>query len=106
MRIGRSRRWSGKRLEELSLRDIGVNLLAIERDGRFAHRDLRPSARPCCRRGDVLLVDLFGADGRDGEALRAVQARTASRCREGGDYFVDRSQEVGMVEVMLPADSS
>ena len=39
----------GKRLEELSLRDIGVNLLAIERGGRFATDVLRRARGPCCK---------------------------------------------------------
>ena len=35
----------GKRLDELSLRSAGVNLLAIERSRRFATDIIRPTAQ-------------------------------------------------------------
>ncbi len=94
----------GKRLEELSLRDIGVNLLAIERGGRFATDVLRPSARTVLQGGDVLLVDVL-ATADEMAALRQKFKLDLRPFGEGGDYFIDRSQELGMVEVILPAES-
>ena len=55
------------------------------------------------RSGDVLLVDLFVPD-TDAEAL--ARDLGLELLPPTGAYFVDRAQEVGMVEVMLPEGSS
>jgi di/tricarboxylate transporter len=90
---------AGKTLEEVRLRDTsGANLVAIDRDGKL----LQPTAKTELRAGDVLLVDLF-APGTDAEALRDKYALEAMPLT--GDYFTDRSQEIGMAEVILPATS-
>lgn len=93
----------GKTLEELNLRSTsGVNIVALERNGRLGHRFVRPLARTELQAGDVLYLDLFSP---------AIDIEEVSR-RFGlhklplpGTYFSDRSQEIGMVEVMLPATS-
>jgi di/tricarboxylate transporter len=90
---------AGKTLEELRLRDTsGANLVAIERDGTL----IQPTAKTELRAGDILLVDLFAPDA-DVEALREKYALEAMPLT--GDYFTDRSQEIGMAEVILPANS-
>src|SRR6185312_6747678 len=48
----------GKRLDELSLRSAGVNLLAIERGTGFAVRVIRPTAQTELQADDVLLADV------------------------------------------------
>jgi hypothetical protein len=52
--------------------------------------------------GDVLLVDLFRPDVSV-EALRERYALEVLPLR--GEYFADRSQEIGMAEVKLTATS-
>lgn len=93
----------GKTLEELDLRgSSGVNIVAIERSGRFAHRLLRPTAKTELHAGDVLFLDLF-APAID---IAAVRRRFAlEELPLSGAYFSDLSQEIGMAEVMLPATS-
>ena len=95
----------GKRLDELSLRSAGVNLLAIERGTGFAARVLRPTAQTELQAGDVLLADVdISNDGANAlwQSLK-LEPRPLS---EIGNYFVDRSQEIGAAEVILPAEST
>lgn len=89
----------GQTLKELRLRNThGASLLAIERNGKL----IQPEASTELKAGDVLLVDLF-APQADVAALRddfALEELPLS-----GTYFTDLSQEVGMAEVIVPADS-
>ena len=94
----------GKRLEELSLRSAGVNLLAIERSRRFATDLIRPMAQTRLQAGDILVVDVLAPDVEI-EALRREFALEGKPLAVGGRYFTDRSQEIGMVEVIVPAES-
>jgi di/tricarboxylate transporter len=89
----------GKTLEQLRLREtIGANLVAIERDRRL----VQPTKKTELRAGDILLVDLFAPDADVGKLRQeyALEAMALS-----GAYFTDLSQEIGMVEVILPANS-
>lgn len=95
---------AGKRREEVLLRSSGVNLLAIERGSRFGIDLIRPQAKTVLQEGDVLLVDVL-VPGLDYEALRQQYGVEELPLEDGGGYFTDRSQEIGMVEVILPADS-
>lgn len=90
---------AGKTLEELRLRDAsGANIVAIERDGKL----LQPTAKTDLRAGDILFVDLAAPDA-DAAALR--QKYALEELPLSGAYFTDRSQEIGMAEVIVPADS-
>lgn len=94
----------GKRIDQLPLQAAGVNLLAIERVTGFSTEVLRPTARTVLQPGDVLLADLQ-APGEDVEPLwRSLQLEPRP-LSETGNYFIDRSQDIGMVEVIVPADS-
>jgi di/tricarboxylate transporter len=111
----------GQTLGELEPRDSFVaNILAVERtrrsfrdlaveDARRSFRDLAvehtpqslhdllmPAVRTELRAGDILLVDRPTPDF-DIKALEAVPLGDAD--------FSDRSQEIGMAEAMVPADS-
>jgi di/tricarboxylate transporter len=89
----------GKTLEEVRLRDnSGASLVAIERDRLL----VQPSAKTRLLASDILLIDLFAADA-DADALRRQYALEAMPL--SGAYFTDRSQEIGMAEVILPASS-
>jgi di/tricarboxylate transporter len=97
----------GRTLEGLNLRDTsGVNLLAIERSrsGRSASSDLlQPTAKTELRASDVLLIDLFKPEVEVG-ALRGRLGLEVMPLT--GAYFSDRSQEIGMAEVIVPANSA
>ena len=93
----------GKTLGELKFRGLGVNVLAVERRGRFAVDVLRPTARTALQSGDTLLLDLLKPP-EEMEALRrqfAVEAPSYER----GNYFTDRAQELGMVEALVAPNS-
>jgi di/tricarboxylate transporter len=93
----------GKTLEEINLRGVsGANLVALERSRKFSQQILRPTPKTELRAQDILLIDLYAPDGNI-EALRqqfALEALPLS-----GAYFTDRSQEIGMAEVLLPPNS-
>src|SRR5499426_779259 len=93
----------GKTLEESALHSAsGANLVAIERRRRFSTDVIAPTAKTELHAEDVLLVDLPApatdiGPPRQGYALEALPLT-------GGDVS-DRSQEIGMAEVMVAADS-
>jgi di/tricarboxylate transporter len=90
---------AGKTLEELRLRaSAGARLVAIERDQRL----LQPTAQTELCAGDILFVDLFAQEA-DVAALREKYALEPMPL--SGAYFTDRSQEIGMAEVIVPVDS-
>jgi di/tricarboxylate transporter len=93
----------GKTLEESALRSVGgANLVAIERQRRFSTDIIAPTAKTEMHAEDVLLVDL-PAPATDIESLR--QRYALEPLPLTGGYFSDRSQEIGMAEVMVTADS-
>ncbi len=93
----------GKRLDQLSLRKEGVNILAIERRRRFAVDVIRPNATTELIADDVVLLDVRAPPERVAELL--AEYRVAPLPLVDGDYFLDRSQEIGMIEAIVPPDS-
>ncbi len=103
LRVGPGSPLIGKPLEQLDLRGTsGVNIIAIEHNTRLRERFVRPTARTVLEAGDILYLDLF-APAIDIEEVR--QRYRLDKLPLSGSYFLDRSQEIGMVEVMLPANS-
>lgn len=94
----------GKRLEELWGRFPGISLLAIERGQGHSARILRPTAQTQIEAGDILLVDA-NAPATEIKTLCEAYALEERPLSEGKDYFNDLSQEIGMVEIILPAES-
>jgi di/tricarboxylate transporter len=94
----------GKRLDELSLRSAGVNLLAIERGTGFAARMLRPTARTELQADDVLLADVHISSEGTNDLWHSLKLEPLP-LSETGNYFADLSQEIGAAEVILPAES-
>jgi di/tricarboxylate transporter len=93
----------GQTLEEMNLRDsCGASVVAIERNRRFSREVLRPTAKTELKADDVLLIDLFAPNG-DGEALH--RQFDLEPLPLSGAYFTDRSQEIGMAEVLVPPTS-
>lgn len=103
MRIGPGSPLAGQRLEQLDLRGAaGINILAIDRPARFGRRLHRPGAQTELREGDLLLLDIF-AESFDIEAFGAGNRLVALPLT--GNYFTDRSEEIGMAELMVPPAS-
>jgi di/tricarboxylate transporter len=93
----------GKTVGELGLHSTsGVSIVAIERSRKFARELIAPTESTELHAGDVLLVDLFRPEVSVG-TLRERLALQVLPLR--GEYFADRSQEIGMAEVMLTATS-
>jgi di/tricarboxylate transporter len=93
----------GKTLGELNLRDTsGASLVAIERTRRSSLELILPTAKTELHAEDVLLIDLFAPDSNIA-ALR--QQFALEEMPLTGAYFTDRSQEIGMAEVIVPATS-
>ncbi|RPH74465.1 MAG: TRAP transporter large permease subunit, partial [Hyphomicrobiales bacterium] len=93
----------GKTVGELDLRSTsGASIVAIERSRRFAREVIGPSANTELCAEDVLLLDLFRPDA----SVATLRARFELEVLPlSGEYFADRSQEIGMAEVMLTATS-
>ena len=100
----------GKAVGELDLPEIGgARLVAIERKRRPSLDVIQPTVdviqpmpKIVLQADDVLLIDLFElVTGID--ALRKKFALDALPL--SGAYFSDRSQEIGMAEVMIPPGS-
>lgn len=93
----------GKTIQELDARHThGASIIAIERMRRFSRDVISASAQTELQADDVLLVDLFGAN----QSLDPLRRQFAlEELPLSGDYFTDRSQEIGMAEVMLGATS-
>jgi di/tricarboxylate transporter len=99
----------GQSIGEIEMRSTsGASIVAIERAGRGDLRLLPsskiicPSASTVLQADDILFVDVFGITESAGEVREkyALEELPLS-----GDYFTDRSQEIGMAEVMLGANS-
>ena len=93
----------GKTLAELDLRSSsGANVIAIDRAGRMARALIQPTNKTELLVGDVLLIDLFS----DKCPIESVCEKFGLESLPlGGAYFTDRSQDIGMAEVIVPADS-
>jgi len=96
---------AGRRIEEVSLRAEGVNILAIERQLRGGTELMRPTPHRQLDAGDILLVDVQ-AKTIDAPALAQKLGVERLPLGEAGRYFSSRTQEVGMVEAIVPAESS
>ncbi len=94
----------GKRIAEVSLRTTGMHLVAIERPRRFGTEMIRPRPNTELQAGDILLID-FLAPPADVAILRDRFSVEELPLGESRAYFTDRSQELGMAELILPANS-
>jgi di/tricarboxylate transporter len=93
----------GKTLAELNLRsEYGAGIVALERSRKLSREVLSPTARTELMSDDILLVDLSAPEGNI-DALR--QKFALEEMSLSGAYFSDRSQEIGMAEVILLPNS-
>lgn len=93
----------GKTLADLGLRSgAGINIIAIERPGRFRPSILEPNPQTAIMQGDTILIDVL----RESESIDAIKERYSLESLPlDGAYFSDRAQDLGMAQVMVPADS-
>ncbi|MEX0792307.1 MAG: SLC13 family permease [Pirellulaceae bacterium] len=97
---------AGKVLDEISLRqNAHANLISIQRNRTL----LQPTAKTILQVGDILFVDLMlTSSGADEEQVSIENLRETYRLAAlplSGAHFADQAQEIGMAEVMIPADS-
>jgi di/tricarboxylate transporter len=96
----------GKMLQDLGpRRRHGANVVAIERETRFRREFISAGAHTELRASDILLVDVPGPDILDSGQPDLPSKFALEELPLQGSYFMDRSQEVGMAEVILPPDS-
>ena len=101
---------AGKTLEELNLRSSsGASIVAVERSRKFSRELLSPTAKTEIKVEDVLLIDLFSRDKNIKSREMDIEAIEREFALEelplSGAYFTDRSQEIGMAEVIVPPSS-
>jgi di/tricarboxylate transporter len=89
----------GVSLDEIGLRQTAsANLVAIQR----GHKLIQPKAKTQLEEGDILLVDFFETPPDVDNVRERYGLETVPLT---GAHFADRSQEIGMVEAIVPADS-
>lgn len=102
--VGPRSPWVGRRLDALDLRATsGINIIAVERNGRFGRRLIRPAADTELLAGDVLFLDILDP-ATDIDALS--EALALRRLPLSGHYFNDRAQDIGMAELLVPPGSA
>jgi di/tricarboxylate transporter len=94
----------GKEINELALAAKGVNIIAIERGAGRSTKILRPTPQTRIEAGDIVLIDA-DAPASTLETLRTTYAVESRPFDDSTDYFSDRSQEIGLVEAILPPES-
>ena len=103
LRVTAGSRAVGRTLADLDLRGTaGVNIIAIERVSRFSHELIQPRAATAIEADDVLLVDVSDPQ-MDLDAIRADMGLERLPLQSG--YFSDRTQEIGMAEMIVPPTS-
>jgi len=94
----------GRRLEQVDLRESGINLLAIERGVGRGKRLIRPVRTTELVAGDILLLDVrVPADAVPGLASEfGVELLPLGATHR---HLIDCAQDIGMVEAIVPAES-
>ena len=90
----------GKRLEELSLRAVGINIVAIVRNLKLGTEMIRPVAQTELQVGDTLLVDVHVSE-IEMQTLRQKYVLDALPLDDDSGYFTDSRHEIGMVEAIV-----
>lgn len=104
VRVARESPLVGKTLEDLSLRAAGLNLLVIERGSGRRKTIISPTGATRLEAGDVLLIDAR-AEKIEVEALRKRYLVEPLPLGEAASYLSGRTQDLGMIEVIVPAES-
>jgi len=94
----------GKTLGELNLRGTGANMLAAERIQERKKTLVSPSVNFSPEPGDILFVDVDMDPVKSSELMDRYGLEDLPLDPENV-YFTDLSQDIGMSEAMIPADS-
>jgi di/tricarboxylate transporter len=105
VRVNLGSRLIGKSLADLNLRNSGVNVLAVERMVDRRRSLLRPTRSYCPEAGDILFLDVTLDEQTSAELIRKHEVEELPLDPEN-QYFTDLSQDIGMSEAIIPADSS
>lgn len=93
----------GRTVRDVDLQsEAGVNIVAIERRHRLAREVIEASSRETLQADDVLFVDISGPPASAESWRREHELEVLPL---GGAYFTDRSQEIGMAEVLVSENS-
>jgi len=92
----------GKSIREINLLDLGASIIAIDRRLRSSRKLISPSPDTEIQADDILFVDFLRGDTPTGSLRDKYAIETLPLT---GEYFTDQSQEIGMAEVMLGANS-
>lgn len=104
VRIRQGSPLAAKRIEEVQLPEgTDARIVAIERQGRMARELVYPSPSTVLRTDDVLLIDHSLPSAHIDELRENLKLDALPLT---GAYFTDQSQGVGMVEVIVPMESS
>ncbi len=105
VRIGPGSRLAGKTPDLARARqEYGANVIAVERRGRIRTEFFEPTASTVLQAGDILLIDLPRAAAIDRQEMARELGLQPLPLR--GEYFSDRSREVGMAEILIPPGSA
>ncbi len=94
----------GRSLAELNLRGTGVNLLAVERIQERRKALLSPDQNFCPASGDILFLDVDMDPAESSALIQKYDLEDLPLDPENA-YFTDLSQNIGMSEAIIPADS-
>jgi di/tricarboxylate transporter len=95
----------GQPLEQQVLRAAGINILAIERLRGQRRRMILPTATTELVAGDIVLLDIIRGDADISEFAERFGVDRLPQPPQHR-YLTDRSQDLGMIEAIIPADSS
>ncbi|MGY6552566.1 MAG: SLC13 family permease [Erythrobacter sp.] len=98
----------GSRLDQLDLRaSAGINIIAIDRGNRFRRKLINPRADTVLEGGDTLLIDYNPpADGNGFDIEGFIKQHNLIKLALSGQWFADKSQEIGMAQIMVPPNST
>jgi len=90
----------GKTMEGSDLREVlGVNIIAIQRH----HKLIPPTARTDFHKNDIIFVELLSSPSDFESRVNSLNLEILPLT---GNHFTDFSQEMGMAEVIVTADSA
>jgi di/tricarboxylate transporter len=96
----------GKSLQDVGpRRQHGANIVAIERVKGFRRELLSAGAHTELKASDILLIDVPRLDKTTSEQPDIASKFGLEELPLQGTYFMDKSQEIGMAEVILPPGS-
>jgi di/tricarboxylate transporter len=108
LRLGEGSDLAGRRLDALDLRaSAGINIIAIDRGTRLGSKLVLPRGDTVLAPEDILLIDYNPPSG--GEAVDIgsfIKRHALTLLPLSGAWFMDKSQDIGMAEMIVPPDST